>query len=140
MPNLDAMIAPRALLAREIAEVIATELIIYALGHRAFTHARIWFEDETEDATRTAAESALESIADRAKESVLDWLGDCSSDGEPRFYQKHGLEKAVRQLCSAAASIACSCASEGAVNVFVRALEDREPDTIAHVIGVAGGE
>lgn len=140
MPNLDTMIAPRALTSREVAEVAATELIIYALAHRAFTHARIWLEDETEDATRTAAELALASVAQRAEESVLDWLGDCSSDGEPRFFQKHGLGKAIRDLCSAAASIACKCEGEIGVNLFVRNLEDRDPDTIAHVIGVADDE
>lgn len=140
MTKIDTIIAPRALTSTEVASVIVPELVAHALAHRAFTHGRLWLEDEHEDATRHAAEHLLDLNRKAALESVLDWAGDMQSGGEPRFYQKHGLEKAVGELCFAAATIACACNSETELNLFTRNLEDRDPDTLAHVIGVAGGD
>lgn len=134
MTNLDTMIAPRALLAREIAEVAAPQLIIYGVAHRAFTHASLWDGPDRDSATTSAAESVLGDIASAALTSVKQWLGDCQTDGEPRFYQQAGLTNAVSRLLAATGSYFSALADAKSVDDVVALIEDCDAPCLSMLI------
>ena len=138
MPDIDAMLAPRALTSEEVASIIAHELIAYGLCHRAFTHAYIWDEQRCENDTRTAAESVLVDIGKSARESLDSWLLDMQVEGEPRFFNKSGLGKAVNSLLSAASSEFAKAESPAEVAALIDHIEHREPQLMGHLIEAAG--
>lgn len=133
MKTLDSMIAPRALTAREVAEVAAEQLSVYGIAHRAFTLAGLW----TNDAMTQAAETALAAIIEDAEKSVKDWLGDCQTDGEPRFYQAAGLKRVVAELCQAAGRLTCAQSDHPGVAVIASMLEDRDAKMLEALIADA---
>lgn len=112
MPNLDTILAPRALTSEELASVIVPQLIAYGLTSRAFTHGYVWDEEKRDGATRCSAESVQTSIIEDANASIRDWLADMQTDGDPRFFNGAGLRKAIEQLCSAASRMFCAVGSD----------------------------
>ena len=132
MTKLDAMIAPRALTAREIAEVAAPQIAVYAIAHRAFTHAMLWTADDA--ATTSAAESALDDIVEDGVRSVGEWLSDMEGDGEPRFYRKASVKPALLAICRAAANLMCQQSGDAGVAVVLLQLESRDGPLLERLI------
>lgn len=126
MNKIDAMIAPRALTSEELASVIAPQMVVYGLAHRALIHARCLQDGEADGATRQAAESMLESVVGDARASMADWLGDMQAEGDPRFFQKAGLERAISDLLGEAAQAFCRHPDEGDTQRLVADIECRQ--------------
>lgn len=139
MNKIDALIAPRALTATEIAQVTVNQMISYGVAHRAFIHAGVLQDGaDVEVATIHASETALESIVEDAVRSLGEWLADMDADGTPRFYRKASLKDAVRSLFRSAAQHLFLTQSEDAgVNVVVSQLTDRDDATLQKVIDKA---
>lgn len=137
--KLDALIAPRALTALEIASVIAPDAVIYATAHRAFIHTTVLSDGDDDlgqdGATRYTAETALTAISDRACESVSEWLADMDGDGEPRFYRKGSVAPAVREMLSNAAAEGMKCDTEAEFVKFLAALSDRTDRSLDCLVG-----
>ncbi len=135
MNKIDAMIAPRALTALELAQVLSPHLIVYGVAHRAFIHHQTLNDDtRLESAVVSASETALASIADDAMKSVNQWLADVDGDGEPRFYRKASVRTAVSALCMAAADAFCRQSTEKAVADLADFITDRNEATLAMLI------
>lgn len=139
--KLDALIAPRALTALEIASVIAPDAVIYATAHRAFIHTTI-LSDGDEDlgqdgATRFTAERAMTAIEDRACESVSEWLADMDGDGEPRFYRKGSVAEAIRTMLSNGAAAGMKCENDREFGAFLADLTDRTDRALDCLIGAS---
>lgn len=130
MSTLDSMIAPRALTALELASVAAPHILTYAVAHRAFTFASLW---DADGATTSTAEHALDDIADAGVASVGEWLADCETDGEPRFYRKASVKPALVEMCRVAARIACGT-GDGELAAFVTRLEERDPTLMEQLV------
>lgn len=135
MTKLDAMIAPRALTIREVAEVLSPHLISYGVSHRAFTFADLW--DSSDAGATSAAETAMVAIEQDAHRSLDQWLGDVQNDGEPRFFQKVGLRHAVKELLGAAGQYFAQQSAESGVKVLISQLEDRDEDVLLRLIDIA---
>lgn len=131
MTKIDAMIAPRALLAEELASVVAPHLIAYGLANRAFTHANIW--DAADDATIHAAEQVLADTVEAAERSMKEWLSDMQADGQPRFYQAAGLKKAISNLHLSAGRYFNGLSDE-VVSAAVTLLTDRHQQSLNLII------
>ncbi|MEJ7831310.1 MAG: hypothetical protein WKF79_00205 [Nocardioides sp.] len=139
MPKLDALIAPRALLAVEIASVCVPHLIAYAVTHRAFIHAGTVSDGpDREGSTVYACEEALASIIDNAVSSMSVWLADMEGDGEPRFYRKASVRTAVSALCEAAGRMALTFEDGQSLDRLIRHLEHHNEPTMAALIESAG--
>jgi hypothetical protein len=128
------MIAPRALTVREVAQVIAPQLIAYGLIHRAATFGNAW---DAEPAATSAIESALESVREDAGRSLGEWLADVDNDGEPRFFRKTALVDVIRLLCASAAQVFCRQSAEDGVKVILSQLEDRDETLLNKIIADA---
>ena len=138
MSKLDALIAPRALTAREIAEVAVPHLIAYGVAHRGFIHAGVIADGpDREGSTVYACESALIAIAGDAETSVRQWLGDCQTDGQPRFYQNKGLIAAVAGLCAEVGRRFAELEDSQSVDRHVRLLEDRDGSALDAIVEAA---
>lgn len=138
MTNLDAMIAPRALTAREIAEVAVPHLIAYGCAHRGFIHAGTIADGPDRDgSTVYACEEALASIVDNAVSSVGDWLTDCETDGQPRFYRKASVKVAMTALCAEVGRRFAALEDSQSVDRHVRLLEDRNGPTLDALVEAA---
>lgn len=141
--KIAAMLAPRALTTRELAEVLIPHLITYGTVKRGITHSGLWGIED--DAVLHSAEAALTSIICDAEVSVKSWLSDCQQDGEPRFYQAAGLTKAIARLCGAAAEIAMTLEWGSApgphdperLEDWNNRLADRDGSAISELIAVA---
>lgn len=138
MTKIDALIAPRALTARELAEVLVPHLTVYAVAHRAFIHGRT-LQDDTplESAVVHVSESVLAHIAAEGLDSVNRWLADMDGDGQPRFYRKASLKEAVDTLCHGAATMAIRT-DEASFPTLLDLLADRDRGTIESLIAIAG--
>jgi hypothetical protein len=137
MPNLDSLIAPRALTSEELCSLIAPQLIAYGVANRAFTHAYLWDEERRDGATRVAIESVLVGIGRDAESSVNDWLSDMQVDGEPRFFNKAGLKKAIDALFVGAAQLFCKAEDADSLEQLIAKIEDRDPAVRALLIEMA---
>lgn len=139
--KIDAMIAPRALTALEIASVIAPDAVIYATAHRAFIHTTILSDGDgdlgQDGATRYTAETALTAIGDRAIESISEWLSDMDGDGEPRFYRKGAVAEAVRLMLGNVAAAGMKCENDREFGAFLADLTDRTDRALDCLTGEA---
>ena len=137
--KIDAMLAPRALTATELASVTTPHLIAYAVAHRAFIFAGVMSDGANHEvATVHACEGALQGVVSDAMESVNQWLADMEGDGQPRFYRKASVKDAVEKLCSAAASMAVRQESAADLNTLLELLTDRDRGTTETLIALAG--
>lgn len=100
MTKLDPTItlAPRALTLREVMEVTADGMTMLGLTHRAITRTGIWNKEE--GALYRHAESAIEACFAEANDDLEQWLADCKTDGDPRFFNKEVLNTQLRDLAS----------------------------------------
>lgn len=139
MNKIDTMLAPRALTALELAQVLSPQLIVYGVAHRAFIHHQT-LQDDTrlEAAVVSASESALASIIDDGLRSVNEWLSDMEGDGEPRFYRKASVKDAVTALCRASADSFCRQNNEADVASLADAITDRDEAVLTMLIEAAG--
>lgn len=136
--KIDALIAPRALTAMEMAQVLAPHLIVYGVAHRAFIHAET-LQDDTrlEVAVVHASEAALAGIAEDAMKSISDWLSDMDGDHEPRFYRKASLRPAVSALLAEAGQAFARCDQPSEVGVLADRITDREAPVLQMIIDAA---
>jgi hypothetical protein len=138
MNKVDALIAPRALTAREIAEVTVPQMIAYCVAKRAFIHAEVLQDGGWADsATVSASESALALIIEDAVRSLGEWLGDMEAEREPRFYRKASLKDAVRLLFDAAAQAAMIQSDAAGLNVILSQLDDRDDTLLNRIVTFA---
>lgn len=138
MPNLDTMIAPRALSTEEIASVLSPHLAVYGALHRAVTHAGIWTQEASDPVCFGVAEEALVDIVLAGTRSLHEWLEDMAADGEPRFYNKQGLKRAIDSLFAAAGFLANAVDNWiDFQSEFVDALGDRLPVIMEALIAKA---
>lgn len=133
MTKLDAILAPRALTVREIAEVLVPNLIVFGVTKRAFTFAHVW---DVDGATNSTACEALGDIETTARQSVEQWLGDVATDGEPRFYQKAGLKDAIAKLLDASARLFAT-KPDSEVRTLIDFLDDRDEAVLGMIIDLA---
>jgi hypothetical protein len=135
MNKIDAMIAPRALTALELAQVLSPNLIVYGIAHRAFIHNGT-LQDDTrlEVAVVSFSESALQAIAADGLRSVSEWLADMEGDKEPRFYRKASLKDAVTALCEAAASLFVRLENPADVATLADKITERDPAVLNQII------
>jgi hypothetical protein len=100
MTKLDPTItlAPKALTLREVMEVTADGMTMLGLTHRAITRAGVWNKED--GALYRHAESAIEACFAEAKDDLDQWLADCKTDGDPRFYNNEVLGTQLRDLAS----------------------------------------
>jgi hypothetical protein len=140
MNKLDAMIAPRALTSEELAQVVAPQLIVYGIAHRAFIHASVLQDGVPgmDAAVVGASESALQGVIDDALTSMGDWLADMESDGTPRFYRKGAVKDAVTALCHSAAGCFVRQSNEVDVATLAEAISDRDHKVLQMLIEGCG--
>lgn len=138
MTDIDALIAPRALTALEIASVIAPDAVIYMTAHRAFIHATVLQDAEGdlggEGAIRFTAEQALSGITNRAIESLSEWLSDMERE-EPRFYRKGSVAGAVGIMLGRAAAEGMKVESEADFISLLADVNDRTDKALEMMVG-----
>lgn len=138
--KIDALLAPRALTAMELASVATPHLIAYAVAHRAFIHTGTIVDGEARDtATVHACESALDGIVKDAVASVGEWLSDMEAEGEPRFYRKASIKDAVERLARALADMAVRQENAASLNTLLELISDRDRGMAQTLIAQAEG-
>lgn len=136
--KIDAMLAPRALTAREVAEVSVNHLIIYGVAHRAFINASVIQDGgDIEQATIYAAESALAGIVDDAVRNLSEWLADVENDGEPRFYRKASVKDAISALCGTVGDRFVRLPDAGAVDQLIGLMDSRDHETLTELVNAS---